>query len=101
MSQKYIGDTFSSSINATVQSVIWAFCSLQCSREPLRGGGEVWEANFFPTPHFSHPPQTDADSSDVTWGSFRIIWEFFLIRCEVLGQGRLCVQIVKHSETNL
>jgi len=30
-----------------------------------------------------------------------LIWEFFLIRCEVLGQGCLYVQIVKHSETNL
>jgi len=31
----------------------------------------------------------------------RVVWEFFLIRCEVLGQGCLCLQIVKHSETNL
>jgi len=30
-----------------------------------------------------------------------VIWEFFLIRCEVLGQGCLCVQIVTHSETHL
>jgi len=30
-----------------------------------------------------------------------VIWKFFLVRCEVLGQGCLCVQIVKHSETNL
>jgi len=29
-----------------------------------------------------------------------VVWEFFLSRCEVLGQGCLCVQIVKHSETN-
>jgi len=32
---------------------------------------------------------------------WRVVWEFFLIRCEVLWQGCLCVQIVKHSETNL
>jgi len=32
---------------------------------------------------------------------WRVVWEFFLMRCEVLGQGCLCVQIVKHSETNL
>jgi len=32
---------------------------------------------------------------------FSVVWEFFLIRCEVKGQGCLCVQIVKHSETNL
>jgi len=31
---------------------------------------------------------------------WRVVWEFFLIRCEVLGQGCLCVQIVKHSETH-
>jgi len=31
----------------------------------------------------------------------RVVWEFFLIRCEVLGQGCLCVQIVKPSEANL
>jgi len=29
-----------------------------------------------------------------------VVWEFFLIRCEVLGLGCLYVQIVKHSETN-
>jgi len=28
---------------------------------------------------------------------WRVVWEFFLIRCEVLGQGCLCVQIVKPS----
>jgi len=32
---------------------------------------------------------------------WRVVWEFFLIRCEVLGQGCLFVQIVKHSEANL
>jgi len=32
---------------------------------------------------------------------FSIFWEFFLIRCEVLGQGCLCVQIVKPFEANL
>jgi len=32
---------------------------------------------------------------------WRVVWEFFLIRCEVLGQGCLYLQIVKHSETNL
>jgi len=32
---------------------------------------------------------------------WRVIWEFFLIWCEVKGQGCLCVQIEKHSEDNL
>jgi len=32
---------------------------------------------------------------------WRVVWKFFLIRCEVLGQGCLYLQIVKHSETNL
>jgi len=32
---------------------------------------------------------------------WRVVWEFFLIRCEVLGQGCQCVQIVKPSEANL
>jgi len=31
-----------------------------------------------------------------TFFPWRVIWEFFLIRCEVLEQGCLCVQIVKH-----
>jgi len=31
---------------------------------------------------------------------YPVVWEFFLIRCEVLGQGCLCVQIVKPSEGN-
>jgi len=29
---------------------------------------------------------------------WRVVWELFLIRCEVKGQGCLCVQIVKHSD---
>jgi len=33
--------------------------------------------------------------------SFSIFYEFLLIRCEVKGQGCLCVQIVKPSEENL
>jgi len=32
---------------------------------------------------------------------FSISWEFFLIRCEVKGQGCLCVQIGKPFEANL
>jgi len=31
---------------------------------------------------------------------WRVVWELFLIRCEVKGQGCLCVRIVKHSETH-
>jgi len=34
-------------------------------------------------------------------GASHSCWEYFLIRCEVLGQGCLCVQIVKASEANL
>jgi len=52
-----------------------------------------------------HPGE--GSSSVLSWrvlhffSPWRVVWEFFLIRCEVKGQGCLCVQIVKHTEANL
>jgi len=64
----------------------------------------IWSHDLYSSVH----PGEGSSSVPLLKGSsffflflFSVSLELFLIRCEVKGQECLCVQIVKHSETNL